>query len=111
MSNGNELDLETTLDGLRKIKLKLLAIDEEELDQEEKNSLADSLQNCDVAIRKLEAADLQNLVQEFKDREPELRQAVVRMESDVKDLDNAIDVIKTVSAGLEVAVEIAKLIP
>ena len=111
MSNGNELDLETSIDRLRKIKLELLAIDEEELDQKEKNLLADSLQNCDVAILKLETADLQNLAEEFKAREPELRRAVAKMENDIKVLDNAVDIIKGVSAGLEVAVEIAQLLP
>lgn len=110
MSNANKIDLDSIITKFRNIKKKLLKIDEEELNQKEKNLLADWIQKCDMAIRKLEKADLQNLADEFKAREPELRKAVVKLEDDMKELDDAVAIIDTVSTGLEVAVEIAKLI-
>jgi len=110
MSNGNEIDLEISIEKLRSIKLELLEIDEEDLEPDKKIQLADSLQNCDTSLYKLENADLQNLSEEFKAREPELREAVIALEHDVKELDDAVAIIDVASAGLELAVEIAKLI-
>jgi DNA repair ATPase RecN len=110
MNDRNELDLGTSIAHLRAVKLKLLDIDEDELNQDQKNELAEQLNECSTAIRTLENADLENLADEFKSSEPELREAAGKLEDDLRALDEAVAVLNTVSAGLKTITGVVRLL-
>lgn len=99
-NNENPIDLQPAIDILRDVQLTLLGIDEEELDQAQKNELANNLSLCGNAIRSLQAADFANLSAEFAEKEADLRQASAELENDLRELNDAVSVLTTISAGL-----------
>ncbi len=110
MNDTNDLDLGTCIAHLRAVELELLDIDEDELNQDQKNELAEQLNECSTTIRTLENADLENLADEFKSREPELREAGGKLEDDLRALDEAVAVLNTVSAGLKTITGVVRLL-
>lgn len=104
------VDLESIIKALESIDLRLWGIDHEDLSREEKNQLAEQLNAVSIVLTKLRNADLQNLADSFRAREPELRRVVGRLEKDLSDLTDAVDIIKTVSSALGTITEIVSLI-
>jgi hypothetical protein len=104
------VDLESTIKALESIDLRLWGIDHEDLSREEKNQLAEQLNAVSIVLTKLRNADLQNLADSFSTREPELRRVAGRLEKDLSDLTDAVDIINTVSAAMGTITQIANLI-
>jgi len=69
---------------------------------------ASNLQRVSLAITKLEAAKLKALSDEFKKREPELRKAASKLEADLSQLQDAVQIIRVASKGLKVIAEIMR---
>jgi hypothetical protein len=103
-------DLNAEVADLEAVELRLLAIDADELDDAKRNELADELHECATNLLRLRNADLRNLSEAFKGREPELQTATSRLKNDLQDLENAVEVIDTVSAAMGTITEIVKLI-
>ena len=111
--NDSTLDLETSIKNLQACRRKLKNIDEDELDSLEpatQEEWAKALQLLSVNINKLTTAQLITLNEKFLKREPELRIAAGRLEKDVGNLNNAVQIIRAVSAGLGVITNIVGLI-
>ena len=109
--NGNTIrDLNTEIAALEATELKLSAIDADELDDAKKNKLADDLHECATNLLKLRNADLRNLSEAFKQKEPELRSATSRLKNDLQNLEDAVEIIDTVSAAMGTITEIVALI-
>lgn len=107
MNANNAFDLSDDITRLRAVELKLLGIDEDDLNQDEKNKLAKQLNNCGALILKLEGAVLQNLADEFKSREKKLREATAKLENDIGKLNNAVQIIDTAASALGTISELA----
>ena len=99
-NDRNGADLQSAISDLRKTKLKLLALDEEQLTDEQRNELADILSACNSAIRQLEDADLANLSAAFAEQEQDLIVATSELANDLDDLNRAVDILSTVSSAL-----------
>ena len=104
------IDLERTIKALESIDLRLWGIDHEDLSREEKNELAEQLHAISRVLTKLRNADLKNLAEDFSAREPELRRVAGKLEKDLSDLTDAVEIIKTVSAAMETITQIVNLI-
>ena len=109
-NNENQIDLQPAIDILRDVQLTLLGIDEEELDQDQKNELANNLNMCGNAIRQLQQVDLANLSAEFTEKEADLRQATADLENDLRQLNNAVNILTSISAGLNTITGIIDLL-
>jgi hypothetical protein len=109
--DGNTIrDRNAEVADLEAVELRLLAIDADELDDPKRNELADELHECSTNLLRLRNADLRNLSEPFKGREPELQAATSRLKNDLQGLENAVEVIDTVSAAMGTITEIVKLI-
>lgn len=108
--NQNPIDLEATIAKLEAIELKLLEIDADDLEQDEQNALAEELDEVSLDLTRLRNADLQNLSDAFKAREPELRAAAGRLEQDLAQLTDAVEMINVASAGLKTITDIVALL-
>jgi outer membrane biosynthesis protein TonB len=71
---------------------------------------ANNLQRVSVAITKLEAAKLKVLSNEFKSREPELRKAAIKLEADLSQLQDAVQIIRVASKGLKLITNVVQLL-
>lgn len=103
-------NLEEEISKLEAIELELMSIDTDELDQDEKNKLAEQLDQVAVNIAKLRNADLKKLSEDFTVKEPELRAAAGKLEADLTELSESVDIINTVAAGMKTVTDIVKLI-
>ena len=103
-------DLESTIKALDSIDLRLWGIDHEDLSREEKNQLAEQLHAVSIALTKLRNADLQRLAEDFSARVPELRRAAGKLEKDLSDLTDAVEILKTVSAAMGTITQIVNLL-
>jgi hypothetical protein len=110
MHDNNTPDLDTTIAHLEAVELGLIGVDTDELSREERNQLADLLHVFTTNVNWLRNADLQNLTNAFKAREPELRSAAGRLEKEVQNLNNAVDMIRTVSTAVETITNIVSLV-
>ena len=110
MHDANTPDLDATIAHLEAVELGLIGIDSNDLSREERNQLADLLHVCTTNLTWLRNADLENLTNAFKAKEPELRNAAGRLEKEVQNLNDAADVIRTVSTGVETITNIVALI-
>jgi hypothetical protein len=110
MNETNVMDLATEIADLEAVELKLLRIDADELDKTGKKQLADKLHECSTNLMKLRNADLANLSESFKSREPELRSAAGKLKDDLRELGDAVEIINTVSAAMETITEIISVI-
>ena len=103
-------DLATLITQLEAVELQLMEIDADELSREEKNRLAELLDECSTNLMRLRNADLANLADAFKLREPELFSAAGRLEQDLRELEGAAEIIDTVSLAMDTLTEIVKLL-
>lgn len=110
MNDTNVKDLNAEIANLEALELKLSAIDAEELDPAKKNELADKLHECAMNLTKLRTADLKNLSEAFKAREPELRTTTGKLKDDLRELEDAVEIINTVSAAMGTITQIVSLI-
>ena len=110
MHDTNAPDLDTTIAYLEAVELDLIGIDSNDLSKDERNSLADLLHVCTTNLTWLRNADPQNLSSAFKAREPELRSAAGRLEKEVRDSSDAVDVIRAVSEAVGVITDIVALV-
>ncbi len=109
--NENKIEnLNEEISKLEAIELELIGIDADELDQNEKNKLAEQLSEIKINLTKLQNADLKKLSEAFKAKEPNLRAAAGKLEEDLKQLTTSIDIINTVAAGMKTITDIIKLI-
>ncbi len=109
----DKMDLDATLNSLRSIRRKLRKIDDETLDKMEpasQNEWANNLQTVSVAVTRLETAKLRTLSAKFRKRETELREAAGQLESDLSQLQDAVQIIWVGSEGLKVVAKIVKLL-
>lgn len=110
MSHNTTRDLNPEIADLEAVELKLSGIDAGELNQAKKNELVDKLHECATDLLKLRNADLAKLSDTFKSREPELRSVTGKLKKDLNDLEDAVEIINTVSAAIRTVTEIVKLI-
>lgn len=104
------VDLQKAIAKLEAVELKLVNIDSNDLNQEEKNKLAEQLNEVGMNLIKLRTADLQNLADEFKAKEPDLRTAASKLEADLSDLTDAVEIINTVAASMNTITNFVKLL-
>jgi len=112
-NNANLETIETSIDNLRKMRRKLLSIDEETLNGLEPSSQeewANNLRKITININKLETAKLRTLNQKFKDKKQELKDATEDLKNDLVSLNNAIQVIRVISGGLGLITNIVGLL-
>jgi hypothetical protein len=123
-----KINLDTTLKPLQAIRRKLRSISKKELKEMKpepqtpeaetpepetptpQEEWANNLQTVSVAITKLEAAKLKALSDEFKKREPELRESAIKLKADLSQLENAVQIIRVASNGLKIIEEIIRLL-
>lgn len=110
MSNTAAENANSSLQALRALELKLLAIDPSDLDDAAKSKLADDLNSCTLNINKLQAADFNNLNAEFEAQSTALEAAASKLNSDANGLNNAVDIVNTVSTGLDTVTGIVNLL-
>ncbi|MGD2095060.1 MAG: hypothetical protein PVH77_08655 [Phycisphaerales bacterium] len=106
-------DLITTLKSLRATRRKLRDIEDSTLDKLEpasQNEWAQSLQKVSLAITQLETAQLRTLSEKFKKQEPLLAEAAGRLEADLSELHDAVQVIQVISEGLKTITKIIRLL-
>jgi hypothetical protein len=103
-------DLATLIAQLEAFELRLMEIDADELSRDQRNQLAQQLDDCYTDLMKLRNADLANLAEAFKLREPELFRAAARLERDLHGLEGAAEIIDTVSLAMGTITEIVKLL-
>ena len=108
--NALSWDRSATVADLEAIKSKLNEIDADPLNGTKKLELADNLNDVSVAILKLTEAELSALNEEFKQQAPQLQQAAADLKHDLDDLQNSIQVINAVSAGLGVVTQAVSLL-
>ena len=110
MNDTRTPDLTASIAQLEAVELQLLEIDADELSRDERNHLAEQLDECSTNLMRLRNADLANLTESFKLRESELRRATAQMEHDLRDLEDAAEIIETVSLAMGTITEIVRLI-
>ena len=101
------------LDSLREVRKKLYSISESELNSmslEDQIKYGDSLRQTGRAILKLEAAKLKEVNNQFKARELELKNATVKLEKDINELKNWVEVVRVASKALNLIGEIINLL-
>jgi hypothetical protein len=104
---------QATLDSLRKVRRKLYSIPESELNAmglEDQVKYGDSLHQNGLAILKLEAAKLKDVNDAFKAKEQELKTSAARLENDIAELTDALDVIRVISKGITLVTDTVKLL-
>jgi predicted ribosome quality control (RQC) complex YloA/Tae2 family protein len=112
MTNSSS-NIEVSIDNLRQMRRKLLAIDEETLNTLEPSSQeewANDLRKITVNINKLETAKLRTISQKFKDKEQDLKDATEDLKNDLQSLNNAIQIIRVISGGLGLITNIIGLL-
>jgi len=108
--NGNPMNLDAEIARLEAVELKLLEVDADALGQDQQNTLAEKLNEVALDLNRLRNADLQNLSDEFKAREPELRARAAQLEQDLSQLNNAVQIIHVAAAGLKTITDIIALL-
>jgi chromosomal replication initiation ATPase DnaA len=103
-------DLASLIAQLEAVELQLMEIDADELSRDERNQLAEQLDDCSTNLMRLRNADLANLAEAFKLREPELFRAAARLERDLRELEGAAEIIDTVSLAMDTITDIVKLL-
>jgi hypothetical protein len=103
-------DIGATIEHLEALELKLRAIDEEDLDDADKNKLAEDLNECSANLMALRNATLASLTVEFRAKEGALRTAAAALEGAVGQIEKAVEVINTVAAGLKPISRIVSLL-
>ena len=109
MNDTSAPDLATLIAQLEAVELQLMEIDAGELSRDERNQLAEQLDACSTNLMRLRNADLANLAEAFKLREPELLRAAAQLERDLRGLEGAAEIIETVSLAMGTITEIVKL--
>jgi hypothetical protein len=100
-----------TLKSLRATRRKLRDIEDATLDKLEpelQNEWAENLQKVSLAITRLETAQLKALSEKFKKQEPLLAEAAGRLEADLSELHDAVQVIQVISEGLKAITKIIR---
>ena len=105
MMNTVTWDRSATVTDLEAIKTKLNEIDQATLSGTGKLKLADDLNDVSVAILKLNAAELSDLNEEFKQQAPQLQKAAADLKQNLDGLQSSIDIVNTVAAGLGVVMQ------
>jgi hypothetical protein len=108
MTDTKFLDADRITSFLREVGSKLLEIDEEQLSQNDKNSLARALDAVTTVKNQLVGIQLQSLNAKFEDIEKKLKQGTGKLEKDLASLETTVLAIKTVVAGIETMSEVLK---
>ena len=108
MSRRELLDVDGVISFLREVELKLLEIDADELDQDDKNRLARALNAVTTVQNQFLGANLKDLNAKFEEIEKDLRQGAGKLEKDLASLETTVLAIKTVASGIETMSEIVK---
>jgi len=104
---------QATLDSLRIIRRKLYSIPEAELNAmslEDQVKYGDNLHQAGLAILNLEAAKLKGVNDKFKEQEQDLESAAANLESDLATLTDAVKIIRAVSEGITLVINVIKLL-
>ena len=102
-----------TLDSLRATRRKLYAIPESDLDAmspDDQVEYGDTLHQYGLAILDLEAAELKEVNDQFKEKEEELKNAAAKLESDTAELTDSVKTIRVASEGIGLITNIIKLL-
>lgn len=102
--------IESSISDLEAIELKLIAIDEEELDNEQKNALADQINEVALALTGLRTAQIEALSAEYKTRENELSTCTSNLKLSLESIQTAIAIIGVVGQALGTITDIIALI-
>lgn len=104
---------QATLDSLRLVRRKLYSIPESELSVmslEDQMKYGDSLHHISLAIMKLATAKLKGVNDDFQASEEALKEAAANLEKDTMELTDVVKVIRAVSEGLNLVINIVKLL-
>ena len=86
------------LESMRATESKLLSINPDDLNAEQRNELADQLGTCNAVIREIEEQELSQIAEQFSESEEALVEAVSRVESDLSGIQSAVETVATVAA-------------
>lgn len=110
MNETAAVDLQKVIAKLEAVALKMMYIDADDLDQDKKNELAEKLNDVALNLTRLRTADLKSLADEFKAKEPGLRRAAAKLEEDLSDLTDAVEIVNTVAASMKTITDVVKLL-
>jgi len=109
MGNSRTI-INDTVNDLEEIEIKLNSVDEEDLDDEQKNTLADQINEVSLNLLRLRTAQIEALSAEFKARENELSRITSDLRSNLENTKNTISVIGVVDQALGAITNIIALI-
>jgi hypothetical protein len=109
-----DLDIsQASLDSLRRLRRRLYSIPEAELSAmglEDQVKYGDNLHQVGLAILKLETAKLKGVNNAFKEKEQDLKVAAAGLEKQLAELNDAVEMIRAASEGLNLVTNIIKLL-
>jgi len=111
-----KVDIDTnqaTLESLRSLRRKLYRIPKAKLEAmspEDQEKYADHLHRVGLAILKLEAAMLKDVNDAFKEKEQDLKEAAAALEKQLAALNDAVQVVRVMSEGLNFVANVIALI-
>jgi adenine C2-methylase RlmN of 23S rRNA A2503 and tRNA A37 len=110
-----QVDMDTnqaTLDSLRSLRRKLYRIPKAKLEAmstEDQEKYAGNLHRIGLAILKLEAAMLKGVNDAFKEKEQDLKKAAAALEKQLAALEDAVQVVRVMSEGLDFVANVIAL--
>jgi len=108
MADEKFLDVDKIVAFLRRVKLRLLEIDEQQLSQDDKNKLARARSAVTTVQNQLVGAQLEDLNAKFEEIEGKLEQGAGSLEKDLDSLEATVRAIETVAAGIDTLSEVVK---
>lgn len=109
MGNSQTI-IDNSVKDLEAIEIKLNTVDEEDLDIEQKNTLADQINEVALDLTRLRTAQIEALNAEFKSRENELSTRTSDLSSSLENTQNAIAIVGVVGQALGTITDIIALI-
>jgi len=109
MGNSKTI-IDSCVNDLEAIEIKLISVDEEELTNEQKNTLADQLNEVSLDLARLRTAQIEALTEEYKAREIELSTCMADLKSSLENTQTAIAIVGVVGQALGTITDIIALI-
>jgi len=109
MANSQTI-IDNSVKELESIEIKLNSVDEEDLNDEQRNTLAEQINQVALDLIRLRTAQIEALSTEFKARENELSTSITDLKSNLENTQTAIAIVGVVGQALGTITDIIALI-